>query len=324
MIDRLFSSRYASVLICFGSLLYAGYGNVVFLLVAVFGCFQWLYSAQDSLLYQPGMPPFARVANPLNYPSRTQYEEINFGKDSRLNGLLFKCDDGKCSTIIFYHGNAGNSANRVEMVEFMRTLLKVNIFIFDYSGYGLSRGTPSEEQFYRDGQDAIDFVESRNDLAGGIFLYGRSLGGAVVIDLAARPENENLAGLIVENTFTSVPAMGSTLFSPAAPIINLLPGFAIKNKFYSDAKIQRLSLPVLFMSGTDDELVPPRMMHKLHALCSSKLKVLCKMKGHHNSTWTTPGYFDKFKHFLHETCKTRHTTDLIKAAGEVTAADELD
>ena len=50
------------------------------------------------------------------------------------------------------------------MVEFMRTLLKVNIFIFDYSGYGLSRGTPSEEQFYRDGQDAIDFVESRNDL----------------------------------------------------------------------------------------------------------------------------------------------------------------
>ena len=75
MIDRLFASRYASVLICFGSLLYAGYGNVVFLLVAVFGtgfsssflrnswnfqnpwkgCFQWLYSAQDSLLYQPGM-----------------------------------------------------------------------------------------------------------------------------------------------------------------------------------------------------------------------------------------------------------------------------
>ena len=50
------------------------------------------------------------------------------------------------------------------MVEFMRTLLKVNVFIFDYSGYGLSRGTPSEEQFYRDGQDAIDFVESRNDL----------------------------------------------------------------------------------------------------------------------------------------------------------------
>jgi len=303
LVDRFFASRYASVLICFGALLYAVHGNVLYLLMALFGSLQWLYSAQDSLLFQPGMPNFARVANPLNYPSRVRFEEVTFG---HLNGLLFKCDDGACPTIIFYHGNAGNAANRVEMVEFMRTLLKMNVFIFDYSGYGLSRGCASEEQFYRDGQAAIDYVESRQDLGGGIFLYGRSLGGAVVIDLAARPENEHLSGLIVENTFTSVPAMGTTLFSPAAPIINLLPQFAIKNKFYSDMKVTRLSLPVLFMSGTDDELVPPHMMQKLHALCASKVKVLAKMKGHHNSTWTTPGYFDKFKHFLYETCKTRH------------------
>ena len=52
----------------------------------------------------------------------------------------------------------------------MRTLLKVNVFIFDYSGYGLSRGTPSEEQFYRDGQDAIDFVESRSDLGKKVYI----------------------------------------------------------------------------------------------------------------------------------------------------------
>ena len=123
------------------------------------------------------------------------------------------------------------------MVEFMRTLLHVNIFIFDYSGYGLSRGIPSEKQFYRDGQDAINFVESRDDLGEGIFLFGRSLGGAVVIDLAVRPQNENLSGIIVENTFTSVPAMGTVLFSPAAPIINLLPQFAIKNKFYRFVRI---------------------------------------------------------------------------------------
>ena len=169
--DRLFASRYASVLICFGSLLYAGYGNVIFLFLAVFGCAQWLYSAQDSLLYQPGMPNFARVKHPLSYPSQS-YEEINFGEGGRLNGLLFKCDTGSCPTIVFYHGNAGNAVNRIEMVEFMRTLLKMNIFIFDYSGYGLSRGCPGEEQFYKDGQAAIDYVETRDDLGDGIFLYG--------------------------------------------------------------------------------------------------------------------------------------------------------
>ena len=168
----------------------------------------------------------------LVQPKKYLFKVINFGENGRLNGFLFKCDDGKCPTIIFFHGNAGNAANRTPMVEFMRTLLHVNVFIFDYSGYGLSRGIPSEKQFYRDGQDAINFVESRDDLGEGIFLFGRSLGGAVVIDLAVRPENENLSGIIVENTFTSVPAMGTVLFSPAAPIINLLPQFAIKNKFY--------------------------------------------------------------------------------------------
>ena len=155
---------------------------------------------------------------------------INFGAKQRLNGFLFKCDNGKAPTIIFFHGNAGNAANRTPMVEFMRTLLKMNIFIFDYSGYGLSGGIPGEKQFYQDGQDALDYIESREDLGEGIFLYGRSLGGAVVIELATRAENEHLSGIIVENTFTSVPAIGSVLFSIAAPIINLLPQFTISNK----------------------------------------------------------------------------------------------
>ena len=83
---------------------------------------------------------------------------VNFGKNGRLNGFLFKCDDGATPTIIFHHGNAGNAANRTPMVEFMRTLLKMNIFIFDYSGYGMSRGIPGEEQFYKDGQQAIEVV----------------------------------------------------------------------------------------------------------------------------------------------------------------------
>ena len=53
-----------------------------------------------------------------------------------------------------------------------------------------------------------------------------------MIELASRLENEHLSGIIVENTFTSVPAIGSVLFSIAAPIINILPQCAIKNKFW--------------------------------------------------------------------------------------------
>lgn len=66
-----------------------------------------------------------------------------------------------------------------------------------------------------------------------MILYGRSLGGAVVVDLAARPENERIKAVMVENTFTSIPNMGCQLFPILTPVIRNLPQFAIKNKFYS-------------------------------------------------------------------------------------------
>ena len=83
-------------------------------------------------------------------------------------------------------------------------------------------------------QCAIDYVIEREDLGAGIILYGRSLGGAVSIDLAVRPENEDsIRAVIIENSFTSIPLIGCHLFSLFAPIINILPNFAIKNNFCS-------------------------------------------------------------------------------------------
>ena len=83
---------------------------------------------------------------------------------------------------------------------------------------------------------AIDYIAGRTDLRGDCMLYGRSLGGAVVIDLAARPENERIKAVLVENTFTSIPNMGCQLFPFLSPVIRLLPDFAVKNKFYSIQK----------------------------------------------------------------------------------------
>jgi len=65
-----------------------------------------------------------------------------------------------------------------------------------------------------------------------VILFGRSLGGAVVIELATRPENEHIKAVIVENTFTSVPLIGMSVFPFLAPVIKLLPTFAVKVIFF--------------------------------------------------------------------------------------------
>ena len=143
------SCHNAPFTILFCSLLYSYTSSLFFLACSILAVLQYLYLLQDSLLYQPGHPPHARNHHPL---PKSTHEIVNFGQRSALNGILFKYESGNCPTIIFFHGNAGNASNRTQMIEFMRTILKMNVFVFDYSGYGLSRNRPSEAQLYQDGQ----------------------------------------------------------------------------------------------------------------------------------------------------------------------------
>ena len=76
-----------------------------------------------------------------------------------------------------------------------------NVCLLEYRGYGHSDGSPSEEGIYMDAQAALDHLSQRSDIdPGKILVFGRSLGGAVAIEIASRCENrEKVAGLIVEN-----------------------------------------------------------------------------------------------------------------------------
>jgi fermentation-respiration switch protein FrsA (DUF1100 family) len=55
--------------------------------------------------------------------------------------------------------------------------LGCNLLLFDYRGYGMSEGTPSEEGLYLDAQAALHFLSSRRDVNHSeIIIFGRSLG----------------------------------------------------------------------------------------------------------------------------------------------------
>ena len=89
--------------------------------------------------------------------------------------------------------------------------LGLNVFIFDYRGYGKSEGKPSEAGIYLDAQGAYDYLQSRGDVnMDNIILYGASLGGTVVIDLAT---HRNAALLVVESSITNARDMAQYLLS---------------------------------------------------------------------------------------------------------------
>jgi pimeloyl-ACP methyl ester carboxylesterase len=110
-------------------------------------------------------------------------------------------------TVVFFHGNAGNIGFRLPLLKALFDQLGCNILAVQYRGYGNSEGTPSEHGLTKDAQAALDWLSCRTDIdLSKVFLYGQSLGGGVSIK-TAHSNQDKLAGVMVENTFTSIDDM---------------------------------------------------------------------------------------------------------------------
>lgn len=179
-------------------------------------------------------------------------------------------------TWIWLHGNAGNIGHRVEDILLYHRHLGVNIFLFDYRGYGNSEGTPTEKGLYLDAAASLSYVLSRPEAERRRIIYfGRSLGGAVAVELAT---HHPPAGLILESTFASAGDMARH-HVPRLPI-----HFLVKGKFNSIDRIRRVSCPLLVIHGTHDELVPFSQGRKLFDAARGPKRWLEVSGGDHSDT----------------------------------------
>ncbi|EDW57785.1 protein ABHD13 [Drosophila virilis] len=263
------------------------------------------YHAQDLLLYHPDLPTNSRIYIPIptmhNLPHLTV--SIKTPDDVTLHAFWISQPEERCKsvpTLLYFHGNAGNMGHRMQNVWGIYHHLHCNILMVEYRGYGLSTGVPSERGLVTDARAAIDYLHTRHDLDHSqLILFGRSLGGAVVIDVAADTVyGQKLMCAIVENTFTSIRDMAVELVHPS---VKYIPNLLYKNKYHSLNKISKCSVPFLFISGLADNLVPPRMMRALYTKCGSEQKRMLEFPGgSHNDTWIVDGYYQSIGGFLFE------------------------
>lgn len=196
------------------------YGGVLIfglLLIALGGAF---YNYQDMLLYYPEQPESARVfvqtPNTLGLPYENVY--LKTQDDVRINGYFITQPTERirnCPTFLYFHGNAGNIGHRLHNAQALYSLCGGNVMLLEYRGYGKSEGTPSEAGIRLDAQAALEFLTNRHEIdINQIVIFGRSLGGAVAIDLMSNSVHSKKAfAMIVENTFTSIPMMATEIVS---------------------------------------------------------------------------------------------------------------
>ncbi len=192
--------------------------------------------------------------------------------------------------LLWFHGNAGNLAHRADlMLELAR--IPVNVFIVDYRGYGRSTGRPGERGLYRDARAAWRYLREVEQVeADHIVILGKSLGGAVAVDLASEVSP---AGLIVESSFASVPAM-------AAQHYPFVPRWLIRTKLDSLSKIGGVNCPVMVIHSRADEIVPYEHGRLLFDAAPADKRFFEVENAGHNELWLVggEGYFSALRDFL--------------------------
>lgn len=212
---------------------------------------------------------------------------------------------GKRPTVLFLHANAGNMGHRLPLAAVFFKRFGCNVVMLSYRGYGFSTGSPNERGIKIDTQTALDYIRAHPSLSSTILVaYGQSIGGAVAVDLAAR-NPASVHALILENTFLSIPELIPHVLPPVRPF-----AFLCREYWNSGVTISKISsrVPTLFLSGRQDELVPPAHMDALFERCKSQVKVKKDFAdGTHNDTCIKPKYFESIGEFL-----LAHVVTLVK------------
>lgn len=194
---------------------------------------------------------------------------------TKLHGW-FRAHPSSRGVLLLCHGNGEHVGYLGGEIKALSERFQLDVFAFDYRGYGRSKGSPHEQGILADGEAALATAlkESGRPLNKAI-VYGRSLGGGVAVHLAASNE---IGGLVLESTFSSMAETASSHY-PVLPV-----GLLMRNRYDSIKIIKRYRGPLLQIHGDDDRIVPFRLGKKLFDASPSDPKefVVMKGKGHNN------------------------------------------
>lgn len=256
--------------------------------LALWPLFLWGCSIEERFIFQP-----AASIGVTPRDIGLAFDDIFFATSDgvRLNGW-FVPYAGARRTLLWFHGNAGNISHRLDNIRLLHDKVKINIFIFDYRGYGRSDGRVSEEGTYKDGEAALQYLRSKGDIdSKRVVFFGRSLGAAVAAELATR---EQCLALILETPFTSIREMARVAF-PFLPVASLL-----QTRYDVVEKVARSEVPLLILHGDRDEIVPFAQGRKVFEAAPPPKEFYTIRGARHNDTYMVGGdaYFAVLTDFI--------------------------
>jgi uncharacterized protein len=184
------------------------------------------------------------------------------------------------STVIYFHGNAGEVWHRHERVAFFQAQ-RFGFLAVEYRGFGASTGSPSETGFVADAMAAYQWLIDNGVQPKDIAVIGESIGTGVAVQLAAQ---KDIKALALESPYASAVDVGAAVywFLPVRWLMH--------DQFRSIDFIKQLKAPLLILHGEQDRIIPFAQGEKLFAAANEpKVFVRVSDAGHEISyeqpTW---------------------------------------
>ena len=254
----------------------------VALIAATMGC-AWFDEWERNAIFQPSV-----ATKYADQAVLTDFEafDLKHPNGDTVHAWYVPARVGHAPTVLFFHGARRTLAGWVSRMEHWQSL-GFNVLAIDYRGFGQStKLVPSEKTAMADASLAVEELKRREPDERKRFLYGYSLGGAMAIAMAA--EHDDLAGVVVESSFTSIGDLVRQSNWGWVPGLALL----VTQSFDSAGRIRNVKEPLLFIHGTEDGVVPHTMSDQLLAdavKVPAQYKHVLKIEGGHFSVITYGG-----------------------------------
>ncbi|TRZ02179.1 hypothetical protein DNTS_016297 [Danionella cerebrum] len=201
-------------------------------------------------------------------------------RGNRVGCMYIRCAPSARFTVLFSHGNAVDLGQMSSFYIGLGTRINCNIFSYDYSGYGVSTGKPSEKNLYADIDAAWQALRSRYGISPeNIILYGQSIGTVPTVDLASRYE---CAAVILHSPLTS--------------------GMRVAIE-----KVSKITSPVLIIHGTEDEVIDFSHGLALYERCPKAVEPLWVEGAGHNDIELYTQYLERLRRFIGQELAAQHS-----------------
>jgi pimeloyl-ACP methyl ester carboxylesterase len=243
-----------------------------------------MYLAQDSLIFHPQPLDEARRAALARTPA-VESLFIHSADGTRLHAWHVKGSPG--SPLVLYFGGNAEEVSWM-MDDAAKRAPGIGWLLVDYRGYGSSGGSPSEKALVADAMQWHDHLSRTNER---IYVFGRSLGSGVAVQLAAeRP----VAGVILVAPFDSLVEVGKHHY-PFLPV-----SWMLKHRFDSVALAPKMKAPLLCIVASHDDIIPPEHAKRLYDAWAGPKKWVGLEGAGHNSTDDALNYWPSIQRFLNE------------------------